>query len=87
MNSASIFACLLFQGLDLIKRLGLLHLLPVGHQLVLVLVQPLVNHIEGTAGKLPLHGSRRDVYCGLISLVLWKCGGLWSLKNIEMMIP
>ena len=40
--------------------------MPVSHQLVLVLIQPLVYHVEGPAGELPLHGPRRDVNGGLI---------------------
>ena len=60
----------LLQWLNLIKRLGFLHLLPVGHQFVLVLVQPFIDHVEGPAGELPFYGTGRDVNRGLISLVL-----------------
>ena len=69
-NSVFIFAFLLLQWLNLIKRLGFLHLLPVGHQLVLVLVKPFIDHVDGSAGKLPFHGTGRDVNRGLISLIL-----------------
>lgn len=60
----------LLQWLNLIKGLGFLHLLPVGHQFVLVLIQPFINHIEGPAGKLSLDGTGRDVNRGLEPLIL-----------------
>ena len=60
----------LLQGLNLVKRLRFFHFLPVGHQLVFVLVQPFINHIEGSAGELSLHGTGCDVNCGLEPLIL-----------------
>ena len=65
-----IFGLELVKGLNLIKRLGPLHLLPVCHQFIPVLIKPLIHHVEGPAGELTLHGPRRDVNRGLKPLIL-----------------
>ena len=53
-----IFGIELVKGLNLIKRLGPLHLLPVCHQFIPVLIKPLIHH------------PRRDVNRGLKPLIL-----------------
>ena len=69
-KNSLVIVLFLIQWLNLVERFSVLHLLPVGHQFIPVLVQPLVNHVEGPAGKLSLYGSRRDVNSGFKPLVL-----------------
>jgi len=59
----------LIQWVDFFQSLAILHALPVGHQFVLVLVEPLKDQMQCTARHLPRHPARLNIDGGAILIV------------------
>ena len=68
-QSVCLFHIVSIKGVNLSQRLTVLHALPVFHQFVLVLVEPVEDEVQGAARHLPRHLARLYVDGGAVLVV------------------